>query len=168
LSHASHFWNDGLDEITVELHAVKILLKLNIAEFISRFKFSIIVQSLLDGIICQMHITVRDIFQSELSAAGSQVSVAVPISLEISIYCAHQSEASDVELSIFVEQRFFNIFLYDIGSSVAVHVDVLNQTFDVVQFAADLDSASSVGVFTWFDDPQILAELGQFVQNGLF
>ena len=100
-----------------------------------------------------MDVTVRDILKSKLSAAGPEISIAVPVSLQVSIDGAHQGEAADVELSILIEERLLDVLLYDIRSSVAIDVHILDQALDVIQLSADLYSASSVGVLAWLDDP---------------
>ena len=88
--------------------------------------------------------------------------------MEISIYCAHHREASDVELSIFVEKWFFDVLLDNIGSSAAVDVGVLYQTFDVVKVFAHLNAATSICVLAWFYNPEVLTKFGKFVQRCLF
>ena len=73
-----------------------------------------------------MHISVGHVFQSELATACSEVSLCVPVALQISADGAHHSETTDVELTVFVKQRLFDVFLYDIGPFVAIHICVLN------------------------------------------
>jgi len=73
-----------------------------------------------------MHISVGHVFQSELATACSEVSLCVPVALQISADGTHHSETTDVELPVLVKQRLFDVFLYDIRPFVAIHICVLN------------------------------------------
>lgn len=73
-----------------------------------------------------MHISVGHVFQSELATACSEVSLCVPVTLQISADGTHHSEATDVELPVLVKQRLFDVFLYDIRPFVAIYICVLN------------------------------------------
>lgn len=73
-----------------------------------------------------MHISVGHVFQSELATACSEVSLCVPVALQIPADGAHHGETADVELAVLVKQRPLDVFLYDVGPSVAVHIGVLN------------------------------------------
>ena len=73
-----------------------------------------------------MHISVGHVFQSELATACSEVSLCVPVALQISADGTHHSETTDVELPVLVQQRLFDVFLYDIRPFVAIHICVLN------------------------------------------
>ena len=115
-----------------------------------------------------MDVTVWDILKSKLSAACTEVSIAVPVALQVTIYGAHQSETADVELSVLIEKRLLYVFLYDVRPSVAIDVNILNEALYMIEFSADLYPTSSVGILSWLDDPQILAKLGQPIQDGFF
>ena len=73
-----------------------------------------------------MDVTVWDILKGKLSAACSEVTITVPVALQVSIYGAHQSKTSNVELSVLVEKRLLNVLLYDVRSSVAIDVNILD------------------------------------------
>ena len=100
-----------------------------------------------------MNISVGYILQCEFLAGSSQITLLIEIALEISIDRAHHGEASDIELSVFIEKWLFDVLLDDIGSSAAVDVSVLDQTFDVVKVLAHLNAATPIGVLTRFHNP---------------
>ena len=58
--------------------------------------------------------TVGNIFQSEFFATGSEVAISIPISLQITIDCTHQSKTTDIKLSVFIEKWLFNVLLNDV------------------------------------------------------
>mgnify|MGYP000150199592 CR=1 FL=1 len=70
---------------------------------VSRLKSAVVVALLLHGVVRQVDHPVCRVFQIVLSAARPQVSVRVPVGLQVSIYCRADREAPDIELSIFVE-----------------------------------------------------------------
>ena len=110
-----------------------------------------------------MHISVRNVLERKLFATCSEVAICVPVTLEVAIDCAHQSEGTDVELAALVEERFFDVLLHDVGPLVAVDVRVLDQALDVIQVSAHLYPAAPVRVFARFNDPNVLTLLGVVV-----
>ena len=113
-----------------------------------------------------MDITVTQVLQGELTAAGSQVSIAIPVPLQVAIDAAHHAVDPYVELPVLVEHGFLDVLLDDVGSSVAINVYVLNYTFDVVKISAYLNATAPVSVLTRLDNPQVLAKLWPVVKNG--
>jgi|NorSeaMetagenome_1021524.scaffolds.fasta_scaffold191283_1 hypothetical protein len=73
-----------------------------------------------------MHISVGHVFQGELATACSEVSLCVPVALQISADGTHHGETTDVELPVLVKQRLFDVFLNNIGPFVAIYNCVLN------------------------------------------
>ena len=112
-----------------------------------------------------MYEPVGHIFESELSATGSQIAFAVPVTLQVSIYCAHQRKASDVELSVFVKQGLLDVLLYNIRPLDAIHGGVLNKTLNVIKLLAHLNAATSIRILSWLHNPKVLAELWKLVQH---
>lgn len=55
----------------------------------------------------------------------------------------------------------------NVTSFVAVKIYVLHQIFDLIKVFANSNSATSVGVFAWLDDPEVASELGVLVKHGL-
>ena len=72
------------------------------------------------------------ILQVVFAAASSQISVGVPVSLEIAIHCCRQEVATDVELPILVKQRLLNVLLYDVAAAVPIHLLGLYQRLYVI------------------------------------
>lgn len=101
-----------------------------------------------------MNHAVRCILDVVLSTTGSEISVLVPVGLQVSVYCGRKEETTDVELSILIKQRLLNIFLYDVTTSVAVNLLRLYQRLNVIEVTADLDATASVGVLTRLDNPE--------------
>ena len=110
---------------------------------------------------------VGDVLQRELLATGPEVALSVPITLEVAVDGAHQSEASNVELPVLVQKRLLNVLLDDVRSLGTIHNSILDEVLDVVQVFTHLDTAATVGVLSWFHDPELFAELAQRVQDGL-
>lgn len=165
LDQLSYLWADVLREVALDPLTVKVLLELGIAQLVARLELSVVVQLLLDCIICQVDVSIGHVLKSELTRARPQVAIGVPIALQVASDRTHHREAPDVELAILVEQRFLDVLLDDVGASVAVYVGVLDQRLDVVDVSADLDAAAAVRVLAWLDDPEGLAELGELVQQ---
>lgn len=88
--------------------------------------------------------------------------------MKITINCAHHREASDVKLSALVEQGLLDVLLNDVGATVTIHICVLDQGLNVVDVATDLDTAASIGVLTWLDDPEGLSEFRGLVKDCRF
>lgn len=115
-----------------------------------------------------MHESVGHILEREFSAARPEVAIAIPIALEIPIDGAHHRECPNVELPVLVQQRLLDVLLNYVGPPVAIHVHILDQTLDVIELFAHLYATTSIRVLTWFDYPQVLAELWHLVKNGVF
>jgi len=58
-----------------------------------------------------MNVLVREVINSIFFGASSKVAVSVKESLLISINGCQKAIASDIELSVIYQKRFFNIFL---------------------------------------------------------
>jgi len=112
--------------------------------------------------------SVGNILEREFSAARPEVAIAIPVALEISIDGAHHRECPDVELSVLVQQRFLDVLLNYVRPPVAIHVHILDQTLDVIELFAHLNTTTSICVLTWFYYPQVLAKLWLIVKNGFF
>jgi hypothetical protein len=149
----------------VNILGIKVLLKLKVAEFVAALKLTVIIKLLLDSIIGEVHVSVGNILQCEFLATGSHVTLIVPISLQVAIYGAHEREHSDVELSILVQQGLLDVLLDDVAPLAPVNYGVANQSLDVVELLAHLNAAPSIGVLAGLDDPQLLAELVQGIQD---
>ena len=69
-----------------------------------------------------MNHAVRGVLEVVLPATCPQVSVGVPVSLQVAIHSCGHSIASNVELSILVKKRLLNVFLDDITASMTVNL----------------------------------------------
>ena len=65
---------------------------------------------------------IRRVFDVVLSTTRPQVTISVPVALEVAIYGRCQCEAPDVELAIFVQERPLNVFLDNVATFVPLHV----------------------------------------------
>lgn len=88
--------------------------------------------------------------------------------MQIAVYRTHHREASDVELSTLVEKWFFDVFLNDVGATVAINICVLYQGLDVVYVTTNLNTAASISVLSRLDDPEGLAKLRECVKQCAF
>ena len=114
-----------------------------------------------------MNVPVGDVLKGELSAACSEVTLSVPVTLEVAANGAHHGEAPDVELPILVEQWFFDILLDYVTSFESIHICIANQVFDLIKVLGHLDATASVGVLTGLDDPQLLAKSWDLIKYRL-
>ena len=100
-----------------------------------------------------------------LATARPQVAVLVPVALQVSVDRGGHGVAANVEFAILVEQGPLDVLLDDVAALVAVHLLRLDQLLDVVEVAADLDTAATIGVLAGLDDPQIVAVARILLQN---
>ena len=132
---------------------------------ISRFKATVILASLLHGVVREVNHAVCRVFHIVLSAAGAQVSVLIPISLEVAVDSRGQCIAADVELTVLVEQGTLDILLNDKAAPVATDMLSLDQLFYMIQITADLDATPSVSVLAGLHDPEAVAVLGVLLKH---
>ena len=107
-----------------------------------------------------MNKPVGDILESELTATGPQVAIGVPVALKVAVDCGHQSEAPDVKLSVLVKKRLFDVLLNDVTSLYTIDSSVLYKSLNMIQVFAHLNSTSSVGILSRFNDPELFSKLG--------
>lgn len=132
---------------------------INCSYLIAAFKFTIIITFLLYCVISQMYESISDIFQIKILATSSQITLIIPISLEITIHCCYECKTSYIKFSIFVKKRLLNVFLNYIRSFLAIYICVGDDFFNLLQFSADLNATTSISVFTWFYYPYCLTQL---------
>ncbi len=107
-------WHNLFHNIQLNILWVQILLKFWVRQLVPRFKLSIIITLLLHSIIGQVDQPVGDILQAELLAARPEVSLIVPVTLQIPIHCGQQCVAPNIELSLPVEHWLLDVFLYNV------------------------------------------------------
>ena len=95
-----------------------------------------------------MNQSVCDIFQVEILATRPQITFSVPITLKVPIYSCHQRVASNVKLSILIEQWAFYVFLNDVRSFLSIDMCVSHYITDLLELSAYLNTATSVSVLT--------------------
>ena len=127
---------------------------------VAGFKSAIVVTLLLHSVIGQMYHTIGRVFQVVLATTRPKIAVCVPVRLQVSVLGRAESVAPNVELPILVQERLFYVLLNDVAAPVAVYLLCLNQTLDMIQVAADLDTATSVRVLSRLYDPELVAVLG--------
>lgn len=64
---------------------------------------------------------------------------------------------ADIELPSLIQQRLLDVLLHDKGAICAICVSLpgLQAIFYLVQSRTNCDASSSIGEFTWFDDPYV-------------
>ena len=85
--------------IHISMILVQIILKFGIAQFITRFKFAVVLSLLLNCIICQVHHPIGEVRQGEFSATRSHVALLVIVSLVVSILGSGHAECANVKLA---------------------------------------------------------------------
>ena len=92
-----------------------------------------------------------------LFAWCSDITVIIEVAFLYAIDCAEETIAADVKLSFLNQKGPFDIFLNYEGWIVAEWsaITILNDGFDLFKSAADLNSITTIGVFSRFDDPNI-------------
>lgn len=91
-----------------------------------------------------MHISVGYVLESEFTAACPQIPILIPITLQVTIDGAHQGEATNIKLSVFVEQWFFDIFLNYIASTIRITISNSDEVLNVLKITTYLDATSSI------------------------
>ena len=114
-----------------------------------------------------MDIPVGNILEGEFSAACSEIALLVPITLKIAANGAHHGKASNIKLTILVQQGSLDILLDYVTSFETIHIGVADEAFNLIEIFRYLDSATSIGVLTWLDDPQLLTKGRNLIQNSL-
>lgn len=138
---------------------INVSLQLWIRHFIRLFVLSIIFCFLLDCIISQMNQSVCYIFEWKFFWWSSDVTLFVPISSHDSIDWHNSSITSNIKLSLLYKKWFIKILLNDVTSSNSILkcLIVLNNLLNSFKCVANVDSATSICVFSWFYNPNILS-----------
>lgn len=96
--------------------------------------------------------------------AGAQIPFLVEVAPEEAVHASHEAEHSDVELPPVDKQWVFDIFLYNYGV-VLSRLSLLDLIYFLLDFFLTLCylyTDSSVGVLSWFDDPNRLWKLCEY------
>jgi hypothetical protein len=107
-----------------------------------------------------VHEFARYILGVVLSAGCAKISICVPVSLQITIYCSRQHERPDIKLTIFVQKGLLDVLLDDITAFFAVVLLIaIYNSFNVAQVFANVDSTPAISIFSWLYNPQCLSKL---------
>ena len=119
---------------------------------------------LLDGIVGQVDVLVAQCVKIVFFGAGAQVPFLVKVAPEEAVHASHEAEHSDVELPPVDQQWVLDIFLYN-NSVVLSRLSLLDLFYFLLDFFLTLCylyADSSVGVLSWFDDPNRLRKLCEY------
>ena len=144
-----------LPKINIQLRhrLIEMLLVFLKGDLISEFKAPVIIWSLLHSIICEMDDFIK-IFQVKFSARSSQIAVIIRKTFQIGVDRCYNGKASNIKFSIFVKSWIFNVSLHYKRSGITP--PWIKFRLDFRKFSLYGYAYSSVGVFSWFDDPNIL------------
>jgi hypothetical protein len=78
-----------------------------------------------------MNKSVCHIFQVEVLAACPEIAFVVPVALQVTVDCCHQSVTTNVELAVLVKQGLFDVFLNNIRPLLTVNIRVLNDLLNL-------------------------------------
>ena len=126
-----------------------------VGQLVSRLKLTIILGPLLNCIIGQVNELVLELAEYVLSARRSQVAFVVDVNLQITIHCGTEHICTDVELSAMDKERIVDVLLDD-ACSAAIGRRLLHNLLNLIIFTRHLNTMTSVCVFSWLDDPNVL------------
>ena len=85
---------------------------------------TVVVCLLLNGVISEMEQPVGAVLSVVLTTTGTQVSLSVPVTLQVAIGSHHQGERTDVEFTVLVKQGFFYVLLNNITSLLTIDLSI--------------------------------------------
>jgi hypothetical protein len=131
-------------------------LEVWVGELVATLKLPVVITLLLDCVVSQMNKSISNILKIEVLATSPKVALIVPIALEVAINSSQQSVASNVKLSVLVEERLFNVFLDNVRPLLSVDIGVRYNLLYLREFPANLNATASIGVFSRLDYPNLL------------
>lgn len=154
--------------VLVRVGGVQVPLELAVGQFVRRLVLPVVLALLLDRVVGQVDHVVPQVVQVVLLAAGPDVALLVPVPSDVPVAAGDQQVVSDVEFPPAVEERL-QVLLDDQRSALGTFPLLAVQ--DGQQFGClhHLYSGAAVGVFAWFDDPDVVAMLvllGEGLQIG--
>jgi len=146
-----------------------VLIELFVVDFVAFLEFTVVREILLDCIVCQMHTPIA-YFECVFGRRRSDVALAVPIAFHPAMSTVEHHIVPQIKLPLFVKQRPLYVLLQDVSFQGAVGVLLLplEYGFDLVEFQADDDAVSSVGVLPWLHNPSVVLIDAVFVVFGSF
>lgn len=127
-----------------------------VGELVATLKLPVVITLLLDCVVSQMNKSISNILKIEVLATSPKVALIVPIALEVAINSSQQSVASNVKLSVLVEERLLNVFLDNVRPLLSVDIGVRYNLLNLREFPANLNATASIGVFSRLDYPNLL------------
>lgn len=127
-----------------------------VGELVATLKLPVVITLLLDCVVSQMNKSISNILKIEVLATSPKVALIVPIALEVAINSSQQSVASNVKLSVLVEERLLNVFLDNVRPLLSVDIGVRYNLLYLREFPANLNATASIGVFSRLDYPNLL------------
>ncbi len=131
-------------------------MKIRVGKFVGRFELSIVLMMLLDSVIGEMYKLIVEILHIELLRSGSYVAVLEPIPLLVSVDAGQADVASDIELSLLVEEGH-DVLLHYVcsGTTKGVHFFSLDDLLYLLETLDHFYSITTVCVFSWFYKPSV-------------
>ena len=127
-----------------------------VGELVATLKLPVVITLLLNCVVSQMNKSISNILKIEVLATSPKVALIVPIALEVAINSSQQSVASNVKLSVLVEERLLNVFLDNVRPLLSVDICVRYNLLYLREFPANLNATASIGVFSRLDYPNLL------------
>ena len=127
-----------------------------VGELVATLKLPVVITLLLDCVVSQMNKSISNILKIEVLATSPKVALIVPIALEVAINSSQQSVASNVKLSVLVEERLLNVFLDNVRPLLSIDIGVRYNLLYLREFPANLNATASIGVFSRLDYPNLL------------
>lgn len=127
-----------------------------VGELVATLKLPVVITLLLNCVVSQMNKSISNILKIEVLATSPKVALIVPIALEVAINSSQQSVASNVKLSVLVEERLLNVFLDNVRPLLSVDIGVRYNLLYLREFPANLNATASIGVFSRLDYPNLL------------
>ena len=101
--------------------------------------------------------SIRDIVKIKLVGTRTDISLLIPISSKDAVNAGHEHVPTDIKLPHLVKERPVHVLLYDVCDTIAIVVLLLGKDYltDLRQFFANLNPVPTVGIFAWFNYPNI-------------
>ena len=99
-------------------------MEVRVGELVATLKLPVVITLLLHCVVSQMNKSISNILKIEVLATSPKVALIVPIALEVAINCSQQSVASNVKLSVLVEERLLKVFLDNVGPLLSVYTSI--------------------------------------------
>lgn len=103
----------------------------------------------MNSIIGEVDELITKIVELKPSRGSSNIALLEPIAFNPLIEARYHHVATDIELSLFVEEEIEYVPLHNEGFSVGMVL--VNEVVDLFPGTKNSNSPTSIGVLTWFD-----------------